>query len=94
MTREEVKKEFWKEGGIFEELFEHCFNKVLKLPYKGRVIDIFIDKIYDDFENRICKNCKFLIKTSKGLLCSNPVNYNYIITDEKFGCNRFEKKGE
>ena len=49
-------------------------------------------KLEDDFENRICRNCKYLIKTKKGLLCSNPVNYDYIITDENFGCNRFERK--
>jgi len=99
MTREEAKKEFWKEGGVFENLFKYCFDKVLKLPYKGSVVDVFIDKIYDNFESKICKNCKYYNSAYK--VCENKRNiqpfeidteYVNMFTDDDFGCNRFERK--
>ena len=98
MTREEAKREFWKKNGVFDKLFEYCFDRVLKLPYKGSVIDIFIDKIYDDFENRTCENCKYYKEEES--YCKNEENEvfefdNYKkmkVPDWKFGCNRFERK--
>ena len=45
MTREEAKKEMLNiTGSIYTETDE---------------LEDLIDKIYDDFENRTCKNCKF-----------------------------------
>ncbi len=61
-----------------------------KIHY-SKVYEI-VNEIFDDFENRICRNCKYFIKTKRELLCSNPVNYDYIITNKNFGCNRFERK--
>lgn len=72
MTRDESKKEFWqvsRDGysGVFERAFNIKFNEVIKMPYYGSEFDKFIDKIYDNFEQRIkeleapktCDGCKF-----------------------------------
>ena len=59
-----------------------------------------INKIFDDFENRTCKNCRYYKKgychhsdicywvgsSSKEGIC---VDYLYL---KNFGCNKFEKK--
>ena len=69
---------------------ENDFNNIKKL----------INKIYDDFENKVCKNCKF----HKSGYCYQPdicywigssskegvyVDYLYL---KNFGCNRFERR--
>ena len=60
-----------------------------------------IDAIYDDFESRKCKNCKYFNEVSS---CEHEKNTQYLTTsiqfDEQtyyqmdttkdFGCNRFE----
>jgi len=76
--------------------FEEIIETINKANDEGK-LNVFlaiwgITEIKNFYENRTCKNCKYLIKTKRGLLCSNPTNYDYIITDENFGCNRFERK--
>jgi len=60
-----------------------------------------IDKIYDEFESRICKNCKYY--SSNELLrgiCKNfqlklkTLGLHFVPQSEDFGCNKFEKKAE
>ena len=56
-----------------------------------------IDEIYDDFENRTCKNCKYFKGSNKIANCSNlevgAMNGGaFIDVDKDFGCNKFEKK--
>ena len=65
MNREEAKKRFWENGGVFSKMFMYCLRSVLKCPYKGREVDIFIDEIYNGFESRTCKNCKHFDKKYK-----------------------------
>ena len=77
-----------KEDALMKVLKER--DEEDKIHY-SKVYEI-VNEIFDDFENRICRNCKYLIRTKKGLLCSHPINYDYIITDESFGCNKFERK--
>jgi len=93
MTRKEAKKEFWKEGGVFEEMFEYCFDKILKLPYKGSVVDAFIDKIYDDLESRVCKNCSKYkdgeCRIFQGAKFKCTLD---ILNNKNFGCNKFERR--
>lgn len=59
-----------------------------------------LDKIYDDFESRVCENCKEF-KISKGFTgieftcykgygCTNE--YGIIFTERTFGCNEFKRK--
>jgi len=91
MTREEAKKRFWEDGGVFSKMFMYCLKSVLKCPYKGREIDIFIDEIYDDFESRICKNCEYY---KNGIcVCDNSLLVAYAV-DKDFGCNKFKKKNK
>ena len=52
---------------------ENDFNNIKKL----------INKIYDDFENKVCKNCEHQTK----LICKKLQN----LFGENFGCNRFER---
>ena len=72
MTREEAKEELWQRGNI---------NTLGKVDANE-----IIDKIYDDFESRICKNCKHY---ESDWCCDNA-----FVVDEIFGCNRFEPKDE
>ena len=52
-----------------------------------------VNKIFDDFESRVCKNCKFFVMDNYGKYCEkfngedNPCDIR-----EDFGCNRFERK--
>ena len=53
-----------------------------------------IDKIYDDFESRVCENCKYFTYCDDGFhYCDNQLNvgFNGLITED-FGCNRFERR--
>jgi len=85
MTREEAYQKI-------EEIFENA-DYVAGCPCVCEdSFENIVDEVYNDFESRICKNCKYFIKIKKRLLCSHPINYDYIITDENFGCNRFERK--
>jgi len=88
MTREEAKKYI----NCVKEIVKNDFDEYEDEVVKSCFVYKLIDKIYDDFESKICRGCKYFLKTKKGLLCNNPVNYDFIITDEKFGCNRFERK--
>ena len=69
-------------------------------------IDEVVNKIYDDFEARICKNCKFY--NMDDFLCNAiPESDSWIqdaldrivpnaqfCPDENFGCNKFEMRGD
>ena len=82
MTREETKI-------LFLDKFNFKSEEQI-----GAVMDI-IDKIFDDFENKICKNCKH-IKTTYAPICdlgvvSQGLFGNGIVTLD-FGCNKFEAK--
>lgn len=67
-------------------------------------IEEVVNKIYDDFESRVCKNCKFYDK--EDFLCNViPESDSWIMDaldravpnaqfcpDDDFGCNKFKKK--
>ncbi len=53
----------------------------------NRTAKIVINKIYDDFDSRVCENCRYL-KESK---CNLGIYHFGIDTDPNiFGCNKFE----
>lgn len=63
MTREEAKKHFWCDTNEFGESVAKRsgsinYSKIFTGYYIGSEIDKFIDKIYNDFENKKCENCK------------------------------------
>jgi len=90
MTREEAKKEMLNiTGSIYTETDE---------------LEDLIDKIYDDFENRICQSCKFYkveeIDSEDEMRdvmtgCSQfYMETNYAYDFKNFGCNRWERKDD
>ena len=91
MNREEAKKEFWKNGGVFERVFKSCLKDVIKCSYQGIEIDNYIDKIYDDLESRTCENCAYNLKNSHGFSrgCTQ-IEIEPRDMRNSFGCNRFE----
>ena len=53
------------------------------------LVNIHINQIYDDFENRICKNCLFY----KDNICCNGDSYlRAEPVDEDFGCVLFKRR--
>ena len=56
----------------------------------------FVEKnneIYNDFESRICKNCKYFIK-DKFVCCNSKAPTIVQINDVSFGCSKFERREE
>ena len=82
MTREEAYKRvnaFFDKG----ELDSRLDNSLL--------IEL-IDDIFDDFENRNCKNCKWFDCERCVFMKNYLMNADEcFLVDEDFGCNRFEK---
>ena len=64
-------------------------NKVATWHYGRIELRRDIDTIYDDFESRICGNCK-LAETSECILYDSY--YKTACDDPTFGCNKFERK--
>ena len=57
----------------------------------------FIDEIYNDFENRTCKNCKYYLEDSSCNLMDNEqihekLNiFHRMLVEKNFGCNNWKK---
>lgn len=106
MTREEAKEHFWKDTEKFGESVAKRFgsinyNKIFTSYYIGSEIDMFIDKIYDYFENRTCESCKHFevddtIDTNKCFgWCNNIVSCTKSnICDIDFYCKYWENKND
>jgi len=93
MTREEAKR-------YFEEYqtddYDNAYGKreIIKMSEYKEIID----KIYDDFESKVCKNCKWF---DGRMYCLNEENdtYNEILdfrllrkVSKNSTCEKFEKK--
>ncbi len=55
-----------------------------------------IDNIYNDFESRICENCKYAEEMNKGssfMSCSKNIRKSLYMqhNSKDFGCNKWEK---
>ena len=81
MTKEEAQELYMVFAGDY---FQH--RKVVNDRW-------FINKIYDDFESKICENCKFKTNESKHSYCRildrTPIEYK-----DGFGCNRWESNND
>jgi len=86
MTREKAKQLFIR-------------NKNINTLSKINGIEI-IDKIFDDFENRICRNCKWFyidedfnrpITRCKLGCAEEIIGAGFQKVSELFGCNKFER---
>ena len=85
MTRQEAKEYFWCDTDKFGESVARKFgsvnyNKIFTGYYIGSEIDKFIDKIYDEFEERekflatkdvLCNDCKYYL-SDNGNFPINP----------------------
>jgi hypothetical protein len=80
-----------------EEFYE--INRAGQLP---RIVDKeLIDRILDDFERRICANCRYLCTSEKSGSFGQYKDYScykrvsssvHPRFDIHFGCNKFEEK--
>jgi len=59
---------------------------------KRELVYEIIDKIYDDFENRICRNCEHYIIDAGGIQEWNTCDALHQVTKPDFGCNKFKEK--
>ena len=83
---------------------DKALNKVKDLVCLGKSAEYFdkvlliddvtnlINQIYDDFDSRICKNCKYWKKYVNTSLCNEGTLDFIIETNEDFGCNKFERR--
>ena len=96
MKRDDAKKHFWTDTDDFGESVAKRFGdinyeKIFTGYYIGSEIDKFIDKIYDYFENRSCKSCKYFtssLNTNKYDCCEKGITDTSI----SFCCNKWEVK--
>jgi len=81
---------------------EEAKSKIEHFIHNDELMKI-IDEIYDNFENRICINCKYCVydEIECGYRCTNKhirvsIFHNgscsYFAPFKDFGCNRFERK--
>lgn len=82
MTREEAK-----------ELFEKASDSSLNYLDSAEAVsisqvEIILNEIYDDFENRTCENCKHTATLGKNIAC-NLLSY-WVSND--FYCKKWESK--
>ena len=68
---------------------EETKQKLLSLMPAERFI--VIDDIYNDFESRVCGNCKYFY-TPEGTESFGLCNKFKTLTESDFGCNRFERR--
>ena len=90
MTKDEAKKEI---SNMFKNI-DDVIGSTSSKDFKE-----LVDKIYDNFENRICKNCKYFDEEYNIGFCvsdwwkeKNFVDGDLLAVDKNFGCNKFEKK--
>jgi len=57
------------------------------MPNDDTTLKEFIDEIYQDFNNRICNNCKYY---HQKWVCLEIGNGNFF-PDKNFGCNHFKQ---
>jgi len=84
MTREEVKEKMF---------YELRFIKTRPQEYKN-IIKV-IDVIFDDFESRVCKNCKYDwcgCDVQNAIFRISELNDMEMPNLDDFGCNKFERK--
>jgi len=90
MTREEAKNFLFKKIKSYSEKIET--NKELVDLIK---VDELIDRIYNDFENRVCRNCKydFCGCAIQDIILNYEDEHGLELSNfNDFGCIKFERK--
>lgn len=78
-----------------EEMYEKFFINEDNIKFiEVKTVKDAIDTCYDDFESRVCRNCKHVlyIEETNEYMCNNQNICLGLIVDKDFGCNRFEKR--
>ena len=94
MTRDEAKMALTRIKIILPKP-EEC---ILELKTKVSTIYEIVDTIFDDFEKKSCKNCKYREKAANGdefdcsVLMAHTREQALELINSGFGCNRFEPK--
>ena len=73
-----------------EFLFKILMSKGTVFFFTKEELREFINTIFDDFESRTCKNCKYFIK-DKFVCCNSKAPTIVQINDDSFGCSKFER---
>ena len=60
--------------------------------YERKQIRRLIDLIIEDYESRICKNCKHFKNSECRIFQGAKAQCTIYELDENFGCNKFERK--
>jgi hypothetical protein len=103
MTNEEAFKSIFpnKEGSITNKKHNDRINP--KWHIGRQEVGLLINRIYDDFESRICSNCKFWKEEGRQSHCNRKYSttdcfimdqYETIYTFRDFSCNKWEKKDD
>lgn len=66
-------------------------KETFTIPTEIRVRHL-IDKIYDDFQSRTCKNCKEQSKDEGCPIYYEAYNLHFAEDSKDFGCLKFERK--
>ena len=74
-------------------LFKILMSKGTVFFFTKEELREFINTIFDDFESRTCKNCKYFIK-DKFVCCNSKAPTIVQINDDSFGCSKFERGEE
>lgn len=54
-------------------------------------LESHINKIYDDFESRVCGNCKYY-EQYDSVCCNGESPLCVEVVETSFGCNKFERR--
>jgi len=88
MTREEAEEEW------YQYVEDNTVNYTLSSQTVKNMFD-FIQEIYDNFESRTCKNCKFDwcgCDIRDAIFRISKLDDVEMPNLDDFGCNRFERK--
>ena len=87
MTREEFKKLV----SNFSMNSIHCMDnvKVISINNFYKISDV----LCNDFESRICENCKYTYTIDEHIKCGNSKGLlSGFYVEKDFGCNQFKRK--
>ena len=83
---------------------EQAYKKFKKIDSNIKWVDFnlgymkLLDEIYDDFENRTCKSCRYFepdrFEDGRGTCRNKNTPTRNFMVDCDYGCNRYEAKGE
>lgn len=103
MTREDYKAQYALAKTDVRPLIDKIYdqleqerNELANININTTILLNNANRKINDFESRVCENCKFFLRGLKGSIpnrCEDNSSLSGII-DKSFGCNRFKRKPE